>query len=341
MKLRRRILWITVTVLAVVFAAGFFWTQREPQFRGRPVSEWLDAYAATETRPGAWVDRTWGPRTLRDSQTGRPLKDPDLEALASIGAAAVPALTRHVRTGFLDSDRYLKVRSRLPASVAPLFPSPWDRTTRRFYAVEILLSLGPQAKTALPALVELLNVTSPSSFGPMPMGALVGGMTPGRPFVPVLRVRDRDRLVEAVCRICGDSRQLEPWLLELGRRGHFRSLVELAAAGGWQGAETAAFLAAAQDDPDAGVRCAAMRLLESAPNLIPPVLTRVVKALKDPEGEVRWQAARTIEASGARGPEVTLALQEAAGDSSAMVQTVARRTLEKLAQAAAGSEAVP
>ncbi|MBN8248510.1 MAG: HEAT repeat domain-containing protein [Verrucomicrobia bacterium] len=142
-----------------------------------------------------------------------------------------------------------------------------------------------------------------------------------------------------MCRICGDRGGLERVLLELGRRGRYRSLVELATAGGWQGAELAGLLAAALDAADPEVRGGALRLLETSPHPAPAVVSRVVRALTDPDGTVRWLAARTLEASGDRGPEVVAALQVATGDTNAMVQTVARRTLGRLAALPAGPDA--
>ncbi|MBX3733892.1 MAG: HEAT repeat domain-containing protein [Verrucomicrobiae bacterium] len=329
MNRSHRFVWVTAAAIGFGVISGLVWTQREPRFEGRSVSEWLDAYAVADERPTTSVLRVTGPRQLRDAQTLRPLKDLELEAFVSMGTAAVPALARHVRTGFFDSDRYLKVLAKLPPRAVELFPSPWRRATRRYHATEILLSLGPAAKSAVPALVGGLTSTNSSGSGPIPMGVAIGTTVPLRPFRPQLLLFERERLVEAVCTICGDRQGLEPVLLDIGRRGHFRTLVDLAAAGGWQGPEVAGLLAAAQNDPDPEVRAAAMRLLESAPNLVPRVLNSVLSALKDPDETVRWLAARTIEASSARESEVIAALQMATNDSNAMVRTVTRRTLEK------------
>lgn len=329
---RPRLLWSGVALGIAVLLGGVIRTWREPRFEGRPVSEWLDAYAASETRPGAWVDRTRGPRRLRDARSGRPLEDPELNAFVSLGPAAVPALMGHLHTGSLDSDRYARALARLPSPLADCFPSPWGRAARRLLAIEILLSLGPDARQALPALVRLLDTPPHSALGPMPLGIPVATRSAGRVVGPVLRTADRDRLVEAVCRICGDREGLEPLLLELGRSGRYRSLVALATAGGWRGAELAGLLVAALGDADPEVRGGALRLLETAADPSPPVVSRVAKALKDPDDTVRWLAARTLEASGSRDPEVVHALEEATQDTQIMVRTVARRTLGTLAR---------
>ncbi|MCW5558411.1 MAG: hypothetical protein KIT22_11345 [Verrucomicrobiae bacterium] len=338
---------VAVLLSALVAGAVYFLSVHEPEYRGKKASAWFNEYVSAARsrtfpspaflhRPGLWGQPSHG--------------DPALQALLFLGPKAVPTLTRPLRGGLFDSPTYAHLISRLPSGTwdrfAGTLPNPAERSLRRIVALELLAKLGPEAKNAVPALLDLLRSTNglrATRYFSV-IQTLGNVQTPAGPAIRrSLRLSAptgeslRDYVVETIVAIHETPEALMPLLSELGRQRQYRDLVDIARAGRCGDPELMPLLGAALGDSDPVVRQKTMRLIESADADASVILDKVIATLGDADDEVRWFAARMLEATGASQPAVRAALQTATNDASILVRTVALRALAKLPQAPADS----
>jgi len=346
MTSRRRFSRLVVMVLLGGMAAGaaYFFSIKEPEYRGKTASAWFEVYVSDAG------SRTFVFPTVlhRPSLGGRPSsqrpEESALQALLVLGPKAVPALTRPLRTGPFDSPTYARLLVRMPPEiwdrVEGAIPNPAERSSRRRLALEILARLGPQAKDAVPTLLNLLRSTNGLQSTRYFSAIRMPGTPAARQFLRLSALSGeslRDSVIETLVAIHEVPGALMPLLSELGRQRRYGDLVDIASAGRCQDRALVPWLGAALGDSDPAVRQKAMRLIENEGNGASAVLDQVLAALEDSDGDVRWLAARALEASGARQPSVQTALRTASNDTNVLVRTVALRALSKLPQAPVAS----
>lgn len=323
--------------LAVIVAGVALgpWANREPVYQGKPVSVWFREYAFASNAPvgpgqivsariqpdgrmvltqiiggkqvtvtgptnlaaqGAWLSQQMSAPRL-------PPRDPAWDALRALGTNAVPHLVRQLR-GIPFEATYARILTNLPVLLQKKLPSPQANRYRRIQALDALGKLGDSAKEATPAVLALLGQRDQ--------------------FL-------RFTVLETLRNLHVDRRSITLALLQLGAKGRYEDVLEIAGSTGWEGADMARLLGMILKSPDPALRRQAMTLFERSGTAAAPELESIVLALRDSDPEVRYLAARTLEAIGDNSGQVVTALQTALNDSNRMVQTVARRTLLKIA----------
>src|ERR1044071_6238767 len=140
-----------VTVIVVVAAAVVLWPgETEPQYQGKKLSEWLDAYKRSSAfEPVAWAKQI-------DGKTQ--------QAVRNIGTNALPFLLR-----WIESDPWerhterARLIARLPQRLQKIgFVERWAAAPVSYRGPLGFMILGPQGGGAIPRLDELVRDTSPS-----------------------------------------------------------------------------------------------------------------------------------------------------------------------------------
>jgi len=242
---------------------------------------------------------------LRAQMSGQRLgaSEPAWEALRALGSNGVPFLVSQLR-GIPFQQTYTRVFTNLPVLMQKKLPNPQQKRYERIRALEALSKLGDSAQSATPEVLALLNENDRSLRFAV-LGALRG--------------------------LHADRRAISQELLQLGAKGRYAEVVEIAAQAGWEGDEMAQLLGKLLKSPDPAVRREAMTLLERSGTAAVPATGGIISALGDSDQEVRYLAVRSLEVIGTNLPQITNALLASLGDSNAMVRTVARRTLLKIA----------
>src|SRR5258708_18353029 len=127
-------------VIIIIFAssalmAGAAWQvlrPREPVFEGKPLSFWLQGYDP-----------------IRGTEPGNQKAD---EVVGEIGTNAIPTLLRMLSTG--DPPFILKLKALVRRQHFITFRRR-AAANQHFQAVKAFQRLGPSAKTAVPALIEI------------------------------------------------------------------------------------------------------------------------------------------------------------------------------------------
>jgi hypothetical protein len=143
---------------------AFYWLQKEPTYRGKPVSQWLTELSSTNAN------------TLREAQA----------ALREMGPAAAPWLAGELRK---EDSAFRRVAAR----VGGYFPSTVRRVGHRFFrsddnfmakynAVRALENIGTNGLAAIPELGKLLD--GPNDVLSSVAASALAKM--GSPAVPVL-----------------------------------------------------------------------------------------------------------------------------------------------------------
>jgi hypothetical protein len=146
--MKRRVIIATVGFLLLVLITGIaIYTDREPTYAGRSLSQWLTQYERGSHRPN----------------------DPQLseaeQAVGHIGSKALPTLLRWLReeTPAKWKQNIISALHNMGAqtlarrlALTPTFSGP--RTSYQTLAVYGFLILGPQAKPAIPELLRLAHV---------------------------------------------------------------------------------------------------------------------------------------------------------------------------------------
>ena len=115
--------------------------RKEPAFRGRPLSDWTRQFQETEDY-GARVQAS--------------------EALAAMGAPAVPALVEALADPELRFLAAVALKSMGPAAVAGLVKAMEDPDEEiRIAVIGVLGGIGPDARAAVPALMERVRRGEP------------------------------------------------------------------------------------------------------------------------------------------------------------------------------------
>ena len=162
MKSRKRLFGLFVVVAAVAVWFVFIRDSAEPRIAGRPVTFLLDEMNAGESRSNAAV-----------------------AIIAQAGAGAVPALTNQLRYESSMRTNFIALKTRLPWVIASRLPrAPQINYLRRYSAIYALEKLGPDAKAAIPALVETITTGDTAE---LMMPGNNGGMLIGRSWAHDLR----------------------------------------------------------------------------------------------------------------------------------------------------------
>lgn len=314
---------------------------REPRHQEKTVGHWFAEYASipanaqvqdhTSLENFRYVGQGYGGRVLADTRTRHPLPDPALDAFHALGSRAVPSLTRRLRPGFGESPTVARIWVRLPEVLRVPIPNPWGFARRRAQAVEILASLGPEAKDAIPALVSLME-SQPNSL-PGKNSVIPGGL--GKFQIPrsdlyQLSPTQTGPIAAAIVSILQDPGARARLIRDLARQRHYRSAVELIEVSEGYEPGVPEILGNALSDPNPAVRRKAMRLLEKLGAQATAAIPQVLSSLQDPDDEVRWLAARTLESGGTNNPAIIAGLHEATRDTNILVRTVATRALSRL-----------
>jgi hypothetical protein len=143
----RRYLLISLLIAAVGVVSLLILSQpSEPIYQGKPLSYWCEQYAANSF-----------PDSNMELQKQAGI------AIRAIGTNAVPTLLRKLQA----KDSKIKLKLLYLAQKQDFFHIKWKTADFRHYeARQGLLALGPQAKSALPALVGLYSDTKHRSYGP-------------------------------------------------------------------------------------------------------------------------------------------------------------------------------
>jgi len=124
----------------------------EPKYKGKRVSAWF----AQELRlgPGMIVA---GPSGVK---VGRPASSEALDAFKHLGASAVPFLISALQAEeSLLRRKYMVAWAHLPEFARHRLPMLHDASRIRATAAYLLIALGPEARNAVPSLMQ--NLTSP------------------------------------------------------------------------------------------------------------------------------------------------------------------------------------
>ena len=131
-------------MLALVFIVVTRWTlwegtrQRAPIYQGKPLSYWV-------RQSQLWQDERFRPEMV---QTNLPTPD----------SRAIPFLMHYLeRPQHQFGPFYSNAWQRLPARLQRHLPQPDDPATIQISATEMLHRMGPAAKPAIPALIQILR----------------------------------------------------------------------------------------------------------------------------------------------------------------------------------------
>jgi HEAT repeat protein len=133
--LRKKRLLIVATLLGLAGLIWFFTLNRESLYKGRPISYWVDQACRGYGRAEAYQAR--------------------LE-VKNIGPAAVPYLVKRLRTSDGWRGKWFWIRAHLPEWLQGDLSNSILPGEMRVGAALTLQILGPDAKTAVPALIRLL-----------------------------------------------------------------------------------------------------------------------------------------------------------------------------------------
>jgi hypothetical protein len=127
----------------------------EPVYQGKPLSYWCDQYAAN-----------------RYLETDKEPKKQAETAIRAIGTNAIPTLLRMLKA----RDSKLKLKLIELASKQHVINIEWKTATDRHYEASMaFMCLGPEAKFAVPGLIEILNEchSDPYNGAPGPRGSII------------------------------------------------------------------------------------------------------------------------------------------------------------------------
>jgi len=135
MRTSRRILILTTCLASAGLLAGVLSREHEPQYQGRPLSQWL---------------RDFGHRGIYMEA------DPAVIAVRAIGTNAIPCALRWIRyEPSKIRSRIQKLAERLPPKYESYLISILDGQERAKNAETLFALLGPKAAGAIPALTGL------------------------------------------------------------------------------------------------------------------------------------------------------------------------------------------
>jgi len=142
---RRRIVWITAVLAALAFLAWVTFHSSEPSYRGKSLDAWLEQ--AMQNQEGAF-------EFLSDIH----LDTPSARAIRAMGKDALPTLLRMAHTRDTPLRRELGNLSEHHPWLG-LHPRNFKEIQEK--AAYGFLILGPEAKTALPELISMLDNPAP------------------------------------------------------------------------------------------------------------------------------------------------------------------------------------
>jgi len=327
MKAKRlRVIVLVLAILILLIAVARFLSPNEPTYQGKSVSVWFKEYAfASNSRVLGYgvagrnlmVLTSSGSRTIRlpvftnyvqeivwvEQQMSPTAPDPAWVALQALGSNAVPHLVQRLRIGRLDQT-YERVFTNLPPMLQRKLSNPGRRKWYQTVAIQTIARLGISARSASPALLELLKQPNPAL---------------------------RREVIHALRSIYASRRAINSLLVELGAQQRYTELTEIALETGWDGSDLTGLFGQMLRSPDPALRRNAIRLLERVGFDARPALEQVTAALGDSDSEIRYLAARSLEYIGTNTPPVINALRTSLEDENVRVRIAARRALRKIA----------
>jgi HEAT repeat protein len=323
--------------IALIVALGL--PPRESVYQGKSIQTWFEAYA-THTSPGFFEAS---------------------QAFQEMGRDAVPFLAAKLRTRDSIIERiYLYTWPRLPLGLRRRLPAPrsWEQDIGD--AVELLKSLGPTARPAVPALVQIVRGGFRLSPVTPPLGAAASGRRPYSMSLPVgsrwlysaarlhaeaaalrgsaaaaLVACDPDNpevfwaLFDAL-HDSGSASAIAPAISRLNSHLAGRPLTRT---------QTAALLRWLKGGSPWIGGPAAETLVRASPDYMDQVVRVLVQRLADQGGLVAIKAAATLVGLSGRSDQVVAALVGALSSSGARLQLAAIQTLAEIGPTA--REAVP
>ena len=170
---RLRLTAILFVLLLLGWLAFLTWSEREPSYNGKALSEWLYQRRGYTNSAAGWI----------------PIEDASTAAVRAIGTNGLPTLVRMVASHdgtmklklmkLLNSQRLIRLRlhtefekqtsaatafqilgtDALPAVPALIELTKHEYPAVRFYALESLMAINPDKSTLLPVLTNLLADT--------------------------------------------------------------------------------------------------------------------------------------------------------------------------------------
>jgi hypothetical protein len=297
---RKRIFIVLVVCVLVGIGVVAFWPgEREPEYNGKKLSEWLNLYEEA--------------RFKEDPQKQRA----GAEAVQHIGTNALPWLVKWIEYGRPAwKDRLVRFVVKIPSSTIIRWYTEGDRLG--FGAVMAFEVLGPKAAPAVP---ELARIASRSGSGFSQMWAMDALSHIGREAFPTLLVAMGNRKTEfgAALRMSRLAEQgvdigpAMPALLLIDRhtREHFQKAEKMNSGPLFY-------------DP---LHVTSTLLSENRPFLIPAL----TNCLHHTNSDVRVEAAEALGSLRDRARPAVPALKEALDDRVIAVQEAAINALEKIA----------
>ena len=273
MTMKKRV-YIVLAVLLVMLAGVSAWLglrQREPEYQGRPLSQWLDAYNQSKS-----MDKT----------------APISEAIRAMGTNSLPFLLAHIK--HLDSPLKVKLCALLGRQRILKLPF-YGADPYRSTSILALSALGSQAATLCPELSRVAQNPDTSWWG---MLSLLAIGTNSMPYLVAVcqntNLQTRTHAVLMMSMVANMPRPGFSWgWMKAPVNG--RPLLML----GWAvtGADVRG-MAALLDHPDAAVRRAAAEALgrfgPPYTNELNSAVPALMKAMKDADPEMRVAARETL-----------------------------------------------
>ena len=294
---------VASAVLASVTVACFLLPGCEPTHKGKTASAWFrDLYESKQAnKTVTTMTMPSGPLLVEIPGDS----DPEaLEALRALGSHAVTYLVATIQHSDSSFERtYWRVLGKVPSWLQWLFPKPVPRSWLASQAAATLPELGPEARSAIPALVACSKTRDPW-LKPAARDAL-GRMRPRfDELAPCLHNLARQREYAAVASLIWDLHLREP--------------------------ETVALLCQAGRAPDSRVRRTVLTLLEQQGPDAAPAVPLLATTLDDPDSEVRYLSARALGEIGTNARPALEALKRACHDTNVMVQSASARAIRRI-----------
>jgi hypothetical protein len=284
MSKRRKILLLLAGLVLAFGADVLFLREKEPTYKGKPLSYWVKGLGQTDLGVGQPVDEAEASTALRE-----------------IGAKAVPHLLSWMDYAPPPWRLKLGAYCGKHPSLRWLAQDEHGELARSLGAVAAFKYAGPEARSALPELVRRLTDGKHRPRAPSAARALANlGSEGAGALAACLTNRDallRDCAVDALGHAGSNAEPFLAEIIQCLRDPDWR--VRRSAAGALyclklQAARVVTALADALQDPDGGVRVEAAIGLTQFGKEARPAVPRLQRALKDADPMVRQMAKEAL-----------------------------------------------